>query len=123
MGERLAGRPGLERLFGLELQVPAAASSRLPAGSSGWLALVEPVPAGSDGTPVARALVRTVAGPLALDAAPPDQALIRRIRPTGVTHLRALRWPAGAEPTRLQARAWIEGPDGTILAVAADHCR
>ena len=120
---RVVSGPAWYGYFGLELQVPAAARSRLPAGSSGWLALVEQVPAGSDGTPVARALVRTVAGPLAVDATPPDLALIRRIRPTGLTHLRALRWPAGAEPTRLQARAWIEGPDGTILAVAADHCR
>ena len=106
--------PAWNGYFGLELRLPAAAHSRLPAGSTGWLALVERVPAGSDGTPVARDLVRSVAGPLALDGLRAGQPL---------THLRALRWPAGAEPTRLQARAWIEAPDGTILAVAADQCR
>ena len=113
-GLRVVSGPAWSGYFGLELRLASAKPSRLPAGSTGWLALVEQVPAGSDGTPVARSLVRSVAGPLALPAGPPSKPL---------THLRALRWPAGAEPTRLQARAWIEGPDGTILAVAADQCR
>ena len=113
-GLRVQSGPAWNGYFGLELQLPGVARSRLPAGSTGWLALVERVPAGSDGTPVARDLVRSVAGPLALDGPRAGQPL---------THLRALRWPASAEPTRLQARAWIEAPDGTILAVAADQCR
>ena len=70
--------------------------------------------AGSDGTPIARSLLRSVAGPLPLGTLQPGKTM---------THLRALRWPASAEPTRLQARAWIEGPDGRLLAVAADACR
>ena len=111
---RVQSGPAWNGYFGLELRLPASARSRLPAGSTGWLALVERVPAGSDGTPVARDLVRSVAGPLALDGLRAGQPL---------SHLRALRWPASAEPTRLQARAWIEAPDGTILAVAADQCR
>ena len=113
-GLRVVSGPAWSGYFGLELRLTPATGGRLPAGSSGWLALVEQVPAGSDGTAVARALVRSVAGPLALQAGPPGKPL---------THLRALRWPASAEPTRLQARAWVEGPDGTILAVAADQCR
>ena len=56
-------------------------------------------------------LVRSVAGPLPLDGAK---------RP--ISHLRALRWPESAQPTRLQARGWVEGPDGRLLAVAADRC-
>ena len=116
-GLRVQSGPAWNGYFGLEWRLPAAARQRLPAGSSGWLALVERVPAGSDGTPVARHLVRSVAGPLPVDA--PGARLGRQ----PLSHLRALRWPAGTEPTRLQARAWIEGPDGTILAVAADQCR
>ena len=94
----------------------ATHSTALPPGSSAWLALVELVSAGSDGTPVARALVRSVAGPLPLDA-------LAMLKPgQAMTHLRALRWPASAEPLNLQARAWIEGPDGRLLAVVADRC-
>ena len=111
---RARSGPAWQGYFGVQLSLRGPAGTRLPAGSTGWLALVEQVPAGSDGTLVDRALVRSLAGPLTLDALPAGQPL---------THLRALRWPASAEPTRLQARAWIEGPDGTILAVAADQCR
>ena len=39
-----------------------------------------------------------------------------------LTHLRALRWPETAKPERLQARAWLEAPDGRVLAMAADRC-
>ena len=124
----VAGRPSALRLqvaagpawngyFGLQmtLQRARAGSNRaaLPAGSVAWLALVELLPAGAEGSPVARALVRSVVGPLALDgpaAGPP------------LTHLRALRWPEGAQPERLQARAWIESASGQVLLMAADHC-
>ena len=117
---RMASGPAWQGYFGTQLTLrltgrPGAAktTTALPAGSTAWLALVELVRAGSDGTPVARALVRSVAGPLPLTALAPNQTM---------THLRALRWPASAEPLHLQARAWIEGPDGRLLAVVADRC-
>ena len=106
--------PAWQGYFGVQLTLQINASTRLPAGSTAWLALVEQVSAGSDGTPVARSLLRSVAGPLPLTTLQAGSPM---------THLRALRWPASAEPTRLQARAWIEGPDGRLLAVAADACR
>ena len=111
---RASAGPAWQGYFGVQLSLRHPAGTALPAGSTGWLALVEQVRGGSDGSPVDRALVRSVVGPLALDTLHAGQPL---------SHLRALRWPASAEPTRLQARAWIEGPDGTILAVAADQCR
>ena len=111
---KMESGPAWQGYFGVQLTLRSAASSPLPAGASAWLALVEQVSAGSDGTPVARSLVRSVAGPLPLDSLKPGQA---------TTYLRALRWPAGAEPTRLQARAWIESAAGQLLAVAADQCR
>ncbi|HSW04131.1 hypothetical protein [Aquabacterium sp.] len=101
--------PAWNGYFGLQLDVRGT----LPAGSSGWLALVEMLPAGSEGSRIERQLVRSVAGPLPLDGAG---------SPRGLRHLRALRWPESAQPTRLQARGWIEGPDGRLLAVAADRC-
>ena len=106
--------PAWQGYFGVQLTLQTTSAAALPAGSTAWLALVEQVSAGSDGTPVARSLLRSVAGPLPLNT-------LQAGKP--ITHLRALRWPASAEPTRLQARAWIEGPDGRLLAVAADACR
>ena len=51
--------------------------------------------------------------PTALPLPPPGQS---------VSQLRALRWPEGAQPQRLQARAWIEAPTGQVLLMAADRC-
>jgi len=84
-----------------------------PRGASVWLALVEAVPEGTDGTPVARRLVRAVAGPL-------DLAQLANGRT--VRDLRALRWPETAQPARLRATAWIETADGRIVAMAAERC-
>lgn len=100
--------PAWNGYFGLQFTV----RGRTPAGSTGWLALVEQLPAGSQGSPVERQLLRAVAGPLPLGTA--------SARP--VQHLRALRWPATADPARLEARAWLETADGRVLAVAEARC-
>lgn len=105
--------PAWNGYLGVELRLapPAGAGApRLPPGSSAWLALVEVLPAGSEGSPLARSLVRSVAGPLPLAERGASQ------------HLRALRWPEGAQPDRLRARAWVEGPDGRLLAMAGERC-
>ena len=101
--------PAWNGYFGLRLE----ARGRVPAGSSAWLALVEQIPANAEGSVAERQLVRSVAGPLPLDTLRPDRA---------TSHLRALRWPETAQPTRLQARGWIEAPDGALLAIATDRC-
>lgn len=106
---RVTSGPAWNGYFALQID----AQGRWPARSTGWLALVEVVPVGTDGTPVARQLMRTVAGPLDLDA----------LRVNGrVQVLRALRWPDTAQPARLRARAWIESPDGAIVVMAGERC-
>jgi len=101
--------PAWNGYFGLQF----TARGRVPRGATGWLALVEEIPAGSEGSAVARELVRSVAGPLALAAMRPTRA---------VDHLVALRWPETAQPDRLRARAWVESTDGRLLAVASEGC-
>jgi len=86
---------------------------RTPAGSSVWVALVESVPAGTDGTPVPRQLVRTVAGPFLPSELGSGKAW--RV-------LQAMRWPETAKPERLRARAWIERADGHLVAMAGERC-
>ena len=110
---RVAAGPAWQGYFGLQLSLPPTPRQAWPAGTTAWLALVESLPAGSEGNAAPRALVRSVAGPLPLDAAKPGQRL---------THLRALRWTESAKPERLQARAWLEAPDGRVLAMVADRC-
>ncbi|HEV7913999.1 MAG TPA: hypothetical protein VGP22_09540, partial [Albitalea sp.] len=72
-----------------------------------YVALVERVPAGSDGTPIDRQLVRAVAGPLGLS----ELATEARIE-----HLRSMRVPDTARPDRLSSVAWIEGGNGRVIA-------
>ena len=107
---RVNSGPAWSGYMGVQLE----ARGRAPAGATAWLALVEMLPAQAEGNAQPRRLVRAVAGPLALDGLAPGQPL----KP-----LRAMRWPEGALPERLQARAWVEAADGRILAVAHERCR
>ena len=105
--------PGWSGYVGLQLRVRHAAGA-LPAGAAGYLALVETLAAGEEGTPVERRLVRVLAGPLLLDGS------------RGVTeHLLALRVPQGAKAERLGAVGWVETRSGQVLALAQaamPHC-
>lgn len=106
---RVTAGPAWNGYFGLQFDATGSA----PRGSSGWLALIEVVPEGTDDTPIARRLVRTVAGPIDL----------RELRPgRPVRTLLALRWPETAKAARLRARAWIESADGRMIAVAGEGC-
>lgn len=109
----VATGPAWNGYMGLQMALTAraAGAASWPAGSTAWMALVEEVPAGQEGTAVARTLVRGLVGPLPLAG---RQA---------TTHLRALRLPENSRPERLAARAWIETADGRILRMAADGCR
>jgi hypothetical protein len=104
--------PAWNGYIGLQLDASYASTRPLPAGLAGWLALVERIPAGSEGTPVERRLVRTVVGPLTLATLASERA---------VQHLRAVRVPENAKPERLSVVGWLETPAGRVLAVGARH--
>jgi hypothetical protein len=106
---RVTSGPAWSGYFGVQVD----ASGRTGAGTSVWIALVEAVAAGTDGSAVPRQLVRTLSGPLA----PSD---LRNGKPW--RHLQAMRWPETAKPARLHARAWIEDAAGRIVAMAGEPC-
>lgn len=110
-GFQLQAQSGLawNGYLGLSLDLHRNAKARLPADVSGWLALVERIPADTDGTPVARQLVRTVIGPLPLDL-PAGQDRLQ--------HLRAVLMPPNSQPDRLAAVAWVQRADGRMLMAA-----
>lgn len=101
--------PAWNGYFGVRID----GSGRAPAGSAAWVALVESVASGTDGTAAPRELVRTVSGPLT----PPE---LRQGKPW--QHLLAMRWPETAKASRLRARAWIEDARGHIVAMAGERC-
>ena len=90
------------------------ATGTWPAGSTGWIALVELVPVGTRDTVIPRRLVRVLVGPLALPAAPGAK--------NAVAPLYGLRWPENAHADQLVAAAWVEDGAGRITQVATDRC-
>jgi len=106
---RVASGPAFNGYFGVQLD----GRGRWPAGTSAWIALVESIAAGTDGTPVPRQLVRVVAGPF-------QPTELQSGKPWRV--LQAMRWPETAKPERLRARAWLEHADGRIAAMAGERC-
>ena len=81
------------------------------------LAMVERIPAGTNGTPVERHLVRNV---LQLDWAGQRRAGPGLPRP--FYDARAMSIPAGAVPARIGLVGWVQDERGQIVAAAATHC-
>jgi hypothetical protein len=115
-------RPSARRRFYVHSSLPhngymgvqMHATGVWPAGSTGWLALVELIEPGVRGTQVPRRLVRVLVGPLALPAGPGARH--------AVAPLYGLRWPENAHADQLVATAWIENADGRVLQMASDRC-
>ena len=85
-----------------------------PAGSTGWIALVELIPVGTRDTVMPRRLVRALVGPLKLPAGPGAK--------NAVAPLYGLRWPENAHADQLVATAWVENAEGRITQMASDRC-
>ncbi len=105
--------------LGLAINDYIGASIRLrPAGSTGtaaWLLLVERVPAGTEGSPVERRLVRGVFRP-DWDAPRPGRV------PARLEELRPMRVAEGARAERLELVGWVEDAQGRPRAIALADC-
>lgn len=77
---------------------------------TGWLALVETLPAGTEGSPVERNLVRNLL--VVPWAAPPGARL--EARPMSI--------PEGADPDRLRVVGWLADSRGVIRAISESRC-
>jgi hypothetical protein len=115
-------RPSAKRRFYVHSSLPRSgymgvqlhATGTWPAGSTGWVALVELIPVGTRDTVIPRRLVRVLVGPLALPAAPGAR--------NAVAPLYGLRWPENAHADQLVATAWVENAEGRITQMATDRC-
>lgn len=103
--------------IGATIELRTSAKARLHKPLNAWLLLVETIPAGVEGTPVERNLVRNV---LTLTWSQPDQ-----VSATGQSvyrELRALNIPEDARPQRLRLVGWVQDADGRLLSVAQSVC-
>jgi len=82
-----------------------------------WLVLVETLPAGTEGSPVERNLVRNAFRP-DWDGARPlskkEQSKLYESRPMQI--------PEGARPDRLRVVGWVEDAQGRIRGIAQSRC-
>ncbi|WP_298923416.1 hypothetical protein [uncultured Ramlibacter sp.] len=117
----LAAARSLRVAHGLPFNNYIGASIELrPAGRSpwtAWLALVETVPAGTEGTPVERNLVRNL-------LQPPWNGLgaLSKAQQMRLFEARPLSIPEGANPERLRVVGWVQDARGDIRAIAQSRC-
>ena len=112
-------RPRLRVAHGLAVgdHIGASLAFHAPAPSAqgpftAWLALAEWLPAGAEGSPVARVLVRNVlTAPI---DAQPAQKWPQLWRPMNV--------PEGAQPARLGVVGWVTDARGQVIALAQARC-
>jgi hypothetical protein len=106
---------------GLPFNGYVGASIELKPGTGGpwnaWLALVETIPAGTEGTPVARNLVRNVLQ-VTWEAKPP----LSKDAQTRWFESRPLSIPEGVDPKRLRVVGWIEDARGRLVGAAQSAC-
>lgn len=91
-----------------------------PAGRgpwTAWLALVETLPAGTEGSPVERNLVRNLLQPAwngHTSLSKEEQKRLFESRPMSI--------PEGARPERLRVVGWVQDARGRIRAIAQSRC-
>ena len=95
-------------------QVPANAAGQ---PWSAWLALVETIPAGTEGTPVARHLVRNLIQPL-WDA---NKQLSKQER-LNFIESRSMDIPPGMNTDRVRVIGWVQDAQGRVVAAAQSRC-
>lgn len=114
---RVAHGVALGGYIGAVIELATTPVSSQNEALSAWLALVESIPAGTEGTVTNRNLVRNVLllswnkdGALSIA----DRLVFREIRPLNI--------PQGASPERLRVVGWVQDARGRVLTAAQSVC-
>lgn len=95
-------------------QVPSDAAGQ---PWSAWLALVETIPAGTEGTPVARNLVRNLIQPIW-----DGRKQLSKAERLNFMESRSMDIPPGINTDRLRVIGWVEDAQGRLIAAAQSRC-
>ncbi len=112
---RVAHGPAFQGYIGASIELRPPAGIKKPFTS--WLALVETIPAGTEGSPVERTLVRNVFQPDWGDVDVPA-----RTRQKRTIESRSMNIPAGVNTDGLRMIGWIEDANGQVRAIAESRC-
>ena len=99
----------------IELRAPGPKTGQPP--WTAWLALVESVPAGVEGTPIARNIVRNLFKP-----SWNKRTTLSNREHFNYTELRPMRFAEGARPERLRLVGWLTDAQGKVLSAAQSVC-
>lgn len=103
--------------IGASIELKTTLMPRRQEALSAWLVLVETIPAGVEGSPLERNLVRNV---LLSTWNKPDQ--LSKTEQVVLHEMRPLNIPPGAAPERLRAVGWVQDARGRVLAAAQSVC-
>lgn len=99
----------------IELRAPGPKSG--PPPWTAWLALVEHIPAGVEGTPIARNIVRNLFQP-----SWNERKTLSKTERFNYSELRPMRFAEGARPERLRLVGWLQNSKGQVVAAAQSAC-
>jgi hypothetical protein len=113
---------------------PSWPPDRLRYPLTAWLVLAEDIPAGSEGSPVPRALIRNslvstwkpprpAKTPATTQAANPTAAEAQGDPVRRHFESRPMSLPPGSNPDRINVVGWVEDANGRLVASAVSRCR
>ncbi len=114
---RVAHGPALGGYVGASIELTLPAAQQPPTPLQAWLVLVETLPAGFEGSPVPRNLVRNVFQPawnLRDALSNSEQLSFKEIRPLNI--------PEGAKSERLRVVGWMQDASGRVSIAAESIC-
>jgi len=94
--------------------IPAAAKNQ---SWTSWLALVETLPVGTEGSPTERNLVRNL-----LQSTWDGRKQLSKTEQNRFFEARSMSIAQGANPKRLRVIGWVEDEKGRVLAAAQSRC-
>jgi hypothetical protein len=103
--------------IGASISLTPAANAAPAHQWTAWLALVETLPKGTEGSPVARNLVRNT-----FKASWDGRKQLSKTERPRFIEQRSMGLPEGMDTRRLRVIGWIEDETGEVWAAAASHC-
>lgn len=103
--------------IGASVQLQRLPPAHTPAPWTAWLALVETIPAGTEGSPVPRNLVRNL-----LQLIWGGREQLSKNEHPGWLESRVMNIPAGTDPARLSVVGWVQDAGGRVFAAAQSRC-